>query len=88
MSEPELPAVTYHVQAFRAFKRAYELERAGFELDQLAVIPSPTLAPEANNQRMAVFKIAQRLLNAERDKAMDDVVKLWTTYRSMRPPNE
>lgn len=85
MSE-QLPAVTHEVQAWRAYKRAYELERASLELSFLTHIPEPTLDAAKNQQRQAIFNIALKLLNAERDKSMDIAVAHWLKYRTMRPP--
>lgn len=80
-----LPAISYHVHAFRAFGKAYELDQSAFTLDQLAILPPPGMADQQYQQRKALIQIAQKILAAERDKAMDEAVKLWATYRSLRP---
>jgi len=86
--ESQLPAVVFHHAAFNAFRTAYDLSRASLELSGLSAIPNREMSDDKNLQRQAIFSIAYKMLNAERDRAMDIAVKHWIKYRTMEPASE
>ena len=83
--DAEYPPVTYHIAAFNAFRVAADLSRSAISLSSLSYIPNIEVSADKTDARQAVFKIAYKLLMAERDRAMDIAVKHWLKYRTMEP---
>jgi hypothetical protein len=82
----QFPDIPWHPEAFRNIAMSH-LERA-FWLDQArhatmyeAIHGSTGMTEEVKQQRKAIIGIAEKLLEAARDREMDSACEMWKKFR-------